>query len=200
MIHAVLFDFDGVLTTDRSGSQSTIRSLAYHTGLDGETLRRAYARHNEALLQGAITHGDMWGEFCEEVGAEIDDDLLHIAFCETPLDCEMLNLVEEIHQHCHTALVTDNKADRVAAIFEQHHLFDLFDTVAISAEVGSGKSSTAIFQQVLEELAVSAQDCLFIDNTAENLIVPRQMGMRTLLFDDVRRDMTPLKALLQEAE
>lgn len=196
MIRAVLFDFDGVLTTEPTGSQSTLRSLAHHTGIPAEKLRAAYSRHNAALLDGRITHPDMWEEFCEEVGAEIDYGLLEVAFVETPLDCEMLDLVEALHQHCHTALVTDNKADRIAAIFEQHHLYDLFDTVSISAEVGSGKNSPVIFQRVLDELGVSARECVFIDNNPKKLIVPQQIGMATVLFDDIRRDADGLWRLL----
>jgi len=45
-----------------------------------------------------------------------------------------------------------------------------------------------IFQYVLDDMNVAAEECVFIDNTAKNLIVPAEMGMRTLLFDDENRD------------
>lgn len=196
MINAVLFDFDGVLTTEKTGSQSIIRSLAHHTGIPAERLQAAYSRHNAALLTGRITHGDMWAEFCEEVGEEIDYHLLNVAFVETPLDCEMLDLVEILHRHCRTGLITDNKLDRITAIFDQHHLYDLFDAVSVSAQVGCGKDSPEIFRHALDALELDAHECLFIDNTARNLIVPRQMGMATLLFDDVKRDAAGLCRLL----
>ena len=197
MIRAVLFDFDGVLTTEPTGSSSTLRSLAHHTGLDFDRLWAAYAPFNRDLLMGRITHQDMWADFCAALGRTIDVRLLETAFVETPLDCEMLDLVDELHQHCKTALVTDNKADRVAAIFAHHHLYDLFDTVSVSAEVGSGKDAPVPFQRVLDELGLEAHECLFIDNTMKNLLIPRQMGMATLLFDDVKRDITALRRLLQ---
>ena len=90
MIQAVLFDFDGVLTTEPTGSYSTLRSLAHHTGIPAEVLKPAYYRHNKAMLTGRITHRDMWADFCREVGQEIDIRLLQTAFVETPLDCDML--------------------------------------------------------------------------------------------------------------
>ena len=197
MPRAVLFDLDGVLTTDPTGSYSTLRSLARHTGLPQNVLKPAYARHNKALLAGRITHADMWAEFCREVGQEIDFKLLHEAFLETPMDWALLHLVEELHRHGRTALVTDNKADRVAAILEHHHLHELFDVVSISAQVGSGKESPVIFRQTLEKLGCAACECLFIDNRLENLLAPQQMGMATFLFDDKRRDVAGLRRLLK---
>ena len=196
MIRAVLFDLDGVLTTERTGSQSTLRSLAHHTGVPLEVLKAAYYPYNRDLLIGRITHRDMWAEFCKKVGREIDFRLLNVAFLETPLDCEMLKLVEELHSQCKTALVTDNKVDRVAAILGHHHLDDIFDSVSVSAKVGSGKDNPVIFQRVLDELELEAHECLFVDNTERNLIVPRMMGMATLLFDDAARDLTGLRRLL----
>lgn len=197
MPKAILFDLDGVLTTDKTGSQSTLRSLAHHSGLPEETLRTAYYRHNRALLNGSTTHAAIWPEMCAEVGQEIDFALLHTAFIETPMDADMLALAREMKaQGCQIGLVTDNKADRVHAILAHHGLHDLFDAVAISASVGSGKGERAIFEDVLAKLGIAAEDCVFIDNTAKNLTVPQSMGMQTILFDDEARDVDGLRAAL----
>lgn len=51
-IRAVLFDFDGVLTTDKYGSDTTNRYLAQTTGLAFERVDQALERHNDALLLG----------------------------------------------------------------------------------------------------------------------------------------------------
>lgn len=66
-------------------------------------------------------------------------------------------------------------------------LFD-FDVIAISAMLHSGKDDSRIFQYVLDNMNVTPSECIFIDNTAKNLIVPEKMGMRTMLFDDESRD------------
>ena len=197
MYRAVLFDLDGVLTTDRTGSQSTLRSLARHTGLPEDALHAAYYRHNRALLAGEKTHGDMWLEFCREAGAEIPFALLHTAFTETPMDADMLQLAWDMKAAgCRIGLVTDNKADRVEAILDHNDLRGLFDAVSISARVGSGKASRAIFEDALEKLGVAPEACIFIDNTAQNLVVPAEMGMVTHLFDDQARDTEALRARL----
>ena len=198
MLRAVLFDLDGVLTTDKTGSVSTVRSLAAHTGLEWNALWQAYTRHNRALLYGKITHEDMWVEMCREVGREIDFALLHTAFVETPIDADMLDLLRSLRaQGVLTGLVTDNKADRIRAILTHHDLYGAFDAISVSAEVGSGKRERAIFDHALAQLpGVKPEECAFIDNTAANLVVPGQMGMRTVLFDDERRDADGIRGQL----
>ena len=86
-------------------------------------------------------------------------------------------------------LHTDNKVDRIETILKYSHYTDYFDVVAISAALHSGKEDSKIFQYVLESIGVDAAECVFIDNTAKNLIVPARMGMKTILFDDEKRDL-----------
>lgn len=44
MIKAVLFDFDGVLTTDATGSQSICNYICKETGVDSELFKREYKK------------------------------------------------------------------------------------------------------------------------------------------------------------
>jgi len=45
---------------------------------------------------------------------------------------------------------------------------------------------------------VSASECVFIDNTEKNLVVPKQMGMATILFDDENRDFELFVRILEK--
>ena len=73
-------------------------------------------------------------------------------------------------------------------ILEYRGLKEYFDVIAISANLHSGKDSDSIFKYVLDVLDISASECLFIDNTEKNLVIPRKMGMATILYDDDNRD------------
>lgn len=202
MIRAVLFDLDGVLTLDKRGSGSTVKSLSRHTGIPEERLMPAYLRHNREMLRGQLTHADIWPEMCAEVGQEIPFSLLHTAFIETPMNDAMLALARDMKAAgCLIGLLTDNKVDRIDAILDYHGLRGFFDVVTISAQVGSGKQERASFDDVLAKLNAKAgpiapQECFFIDNTAHNLVVPAEMGFVTYLFDDEKQDVESLRATL----
>ncbi|MDR2904028.1 MAG: haloacid dehalogenase, partial [Clostridiales bacterium] len=70
---------------------------------------------------------------------------------------------------------------------------------AISAEVGSGKVKEPIFLRIFELLAVRPDECVFIDNLRENLVVPRALGVHTIYFDFEKRDAAGLKQALVAA-
>ena len=85
-------------------------------------------------------------------------------------------------------MVTDNKYDRISTILDYRGLNKYFDVVAVSACLHSGKDNRRIFDYVLKSLNVSANECVFIDNSEKNLEIPRQMGMSTILFNDENRN------------
>lgn len=73
---AILFDFDGVLTVDKYGSDSILRYLAENTDVPFEILKKEYYKINKGLLLGQYTHRDVWNDYCKNVGARIDYQLL----------------------------------------------------------------------------------------------------------------------------
>ena len=144
MIKCILFDFDGVLTIDKTGSTSITNYIAQETGISLDVIKAYYYKYNKKLLMGEITHEDMWDIFCADVGKQIPYQVL----------------------------------------------------------IDSGKDYGTIFQYVLDNMNVTASECIFIDNTAKNFIIPESMGMQTILFDDENRDfdllVRNLESKLQE--
>lgn len=172
VIQAVLFDFDGVLTIEKTGSAAITEYIAKRCGLPAEQVRSCYRRYNQALLLGEMTHAEIWPAFCEALGQRLDYQLLTDSFRATELDADMLHLLRQLRTEYRIALVTDNKSDRIRTILECNNLDDLFDAVAVSAELGSGKTDRRIFDYVLDQLDLRPEECVFIDNAGKNLIVP----------------------------
>ena len=202
MIKAILFDFDGVLTIDKTGSTSITKYIAEQTGLPLSSVKDAYYKFNKALLYGKLTHPEMWQEFCELLQTAIDYQVLTDSFIHTALDEKMVNLLKTLKSRYRIGLITDNKRDRIDAIIQHHGWKNLFDVVAVSADLHTGKEQPEIFRYVFEQLSLSPEECVFIDNTAKNLVVPEALGMHTVLFDDEHRNVEAftqtLDALLQE--
>lgn len=197
MIKAVLFDFDGVLTIDKTGSTSTINYIAANTGIDYDTFKTCYYRYNKGLLSGEFTHRDIWDQLCGEAGMDIDYGVLIEAFKSTKLDMDMLALVRELKASYRIGMVTDNKQDRIDTISSCHGFDRLFDTISISAKFHSGKEEEKIFAATMDALSVSPEECVFIDNTPKNLVVPEKLGMKTMLFDDEDRDIVRFRKDLE---
>ena len=200
MLKGIFFDFDGVITLEKQGTPPTIAYIAEVTGLPGEAVEKAYRRHNRALLMGEVNHPDMWQQFCEELETDIDYDILKGAFLNITLDREVVGYIRELKEKYLIGMITDNKVDRIETILKEKGLEELFDVVVISAQVHSGKTEEKVFEEALKRSNLKPQECVFIDNTAQNLEVPAKMGFRTVYFDDEKRDLAELCHILKEGK
>ena len=81
-------------------------------------------------------------------------------------------------------------------ILNYHGLTDLFDVVTVSAQCKCGKNERKIFDLTLNDLHVTPGACIFVDNSEKNLIVPNEMGIHTIWFDDENRDFAAFKKKL----
>lgn len=197
MIKAILFDFDGVLTIDKTGSESIINYIAYECSIHKKIIKKSYYRFNRSLLNGELTHQDIWQSFCEDVGQKLNYDILIEAFENTKLDNDMIAYLKELKLKYLIGMVTDNKVDRIDTILEFYNLKQYFDIVSISAKTHSGKDEKFIFEETVSKLSVLPDECVFIDNTEKNLVIPKKMGMRTILFDDEDRSILKFKQELE---
>ena len=200
MLKGIFFDFDGVITLEKQGTPPMIAYIAEATGLPAEAVEKAYRRHNRALLMGEVTHPDMWQQFCEELETDIDYEILTGAFLNITLDQAVVDYIRELKEKYLIGMITDNKVDRIETILKEKGLEELFDVVVISAQVHSGKTEEKIFEEALKRSNLKPQECVFIDNTAQNLEVPAGMGFRTVYFDDEKRDLAELCNILKEGK
>jgi putative hydrolase of the HAD superfamily len=196
MIKAILFDFDGVLTTDSTGSQSICKYICKETGLDTEVFKKEYYKYNDDLLYGKINHGDIWEALCKELNTKINISILYKSFINTPIDSQMIALVYKLKKQSYKiGMVTDNKKDRIDDIVKYYDWNKTFDAITISADVGSGKDCNEIFEKIMKCFNVTPDECVFIDNQEKNLIIPKNMGMNVIYFDHEKRNY---ERLIQE--
>lgn len=60
------------------------------------------------------------------------------------------------------------------------HLSDFFSSFTSSSTVGASKPSPIIYQQAMKSLDVSPSECIYIDDTLDEVIGARKLGMEAL--------------------
>ncbi|MEK6353924.1 MAG: HAD family phosphatase [Burkholderia cenocepacia] len=198
MIKAIFFDYDGVLTTDKTGSLTTNRYLSNASGIDYELIRRAFSHYNADLILGKMTHKAIWPTVSKLIEHELDFSLLEQAFLSTPMNDSMFALARNLRKRYSVGIITDNKKDRLDCLRKSQRLDELFDPVIVSAEHGVGKQSPAIFEIALRKLHISPEEAIFLDNTAANLVAAEGLGMHTYLHDDELNDVEKLATTLAD--
>jgi putative hydrolase of the HAD superfamily len=192
MVRFVFFDYDGVLTTDSTGSLTTCRYLSKATGIGVEQVRAAFAAHNRDLTLGRSTHEQVWPQICKQLGRTLPFDLLQEAFDATPMNRRMFDMARQLRAVCGIGIITDNKADRMRRLRIVQHLELLFEPIVVSAEVGCSKEGDAIFKYAIAAAQVDAAECVFIDNDRLNVGTAEAVGMRGIYFDDQLNDVKRL--------
>jgi|LSQX01.1.fsa_nt_gb putative hydrolase of the HAD superfamily len=81
------------------------------------------------------------------------------------------------------ALVADTRPGTYVNVLKQHGLFGLFDAFAISEELGTEKPDPRMFQTVLDQLNVSAEEAVMCgNNLARDIAGANALGMTTIWF------------------
>ena len=123
-------------------------------------------------------------EFLSQLG--FADPVFHMRdYIENHLtmDEDFYDFAENFKSKYNYALLSNDVSDWSKYITEYYSLNKYLPMKIVSADVHCRKPDVKIFEIVLEALNVSAADCIFIDNSTENLKVAKSLGMDTILFN-----------------
>jgi epoxide hydrolase-like predicted phosphatase len=79
-------------------------------------------------------------------------------------------------------LLTNNTAILNRLLKKKFKIYQDFDYIFNSAEVGLSKPDPNFFKYVLKKLKAESKECLFIDNNPKNIKVAKTLGFFTILF------------------
>ena len=197
MIEAVIFDVGGVLlrTPDRSTRLAWERRLgladweAEEIVFNGETGRQAQL--------GQITDAELWawvGQHLELSESQLET--FRRDFWEGDvLDLELINYIRQLQPRYQTAIISNATDALREKLGHEYPIDDAFDLIVVSAEEGLMKPDAAIYQLTLDRLGRSAEETVFIDDSLENVLAARALGMHGLHFSaqlDVQRELARL--------
>lgn len=190
MIKTVFFDFDGVLTIDGAGSVTTCTNIQKHIpDISFDHILKCYRVNHPKMLLGQTTHAAIWKEFCSCVGKDLDIKILDEAFKKTPMNTRMMDLAKKLKKHYKLGIITDNSKERLDTIKQEMKLSDLFEIIVVSGETGIRKDSDDTFIKALELAGCKSEECVFIDNSEDNLIAPKKLGWHTIFHDHKKNDV-----------
>lgn len=190
MIKTIFFDFDGVLTIDGSGSYTTCTNIQKRIpNVSFDHILECYRVHHPKLLLGQTTHAAVWKDFCACVGKEIDSKTLEEAFRNTPPNVGVMELAQHLKGLYTLGIITDNSKERLDVLKKEIKLSDTFEIIIVSGETGVRKDSEVTFIRALELAKCLPEECVFIDNTESNLVIPKELGWNTIFHDHKKNDV-----------
>lgn len=199
-LRAVIFDLGGVLV--RTEYQAPRQTLAERFGMEYEDMDNLVfgGGPNGTAAQatvGMISADEHWQAVARKL--KIRDDELEAVrtqfFAGDVIDWNLINLLRSLRGRYKTGLISNAWSDLRAFILKQK-FEDAFDRIIISAEVGAAKPDARIYQIALEQLEVSPNEAVFVDDFHENIAACEQVGMLGIHFREPEAVIKQLKKLL----
>jgi len=195
-IKAVFFDFDGVITTQKSGSYVTNEYISKKIGIPYNEFDKIIRPLNNQLLLGELSHKDIFPYLSKEFKISIDEALLNDAFLSTKMNYKIIEIADKLKYSYFIGIITDNKNDRIEFLRKYHNLDSIFSSYIVSSQIGALKKEEKPFIEAFIKNGFEYSECIFIDNNKENLIVPNKLGANTVFYDDEKNDYIELIEVL----
>jgi len=197
LAQALVLDFGGVISkTLFETHDMTERAL----GLDPCTLKwlGPFAPDSDALWsamqRGEISERDYWLTRSREVGRMVGEDWPDMetfvrrargADPETVIRPEAMRAINIVSNAGYRLAILSNELDLFYGVQFRTRLPVLarFDAIVDATHTRILKPDPRAYQQVLDELRLEAEDCVFVDDQRRNIVGAAACHMRTVLFD-----------------
>ncbi len=99
------------------------------------------------------------------------------------LNEEIVELIKELKNNGYKTYILSNAPLEIRSFLETNKLLDLFDGEIISAEEKLLKPNPKIYELLLNRFDLNANECLFLDDKAENISGAEGVGIHGFIFD-----------------
>jgi HAD superfamily hydrolase (TIGR01509 family) len=184
MIEAIVFDWFGVCTERWLPLwRRELRSKA-----DGNLLEKSFMRYLDDWADNSISGQEFLNSVFREINVEPRG--YHYLLRKLPrLNHELLDIILKLREAGYrTAILSDNFKEVVPLIEEKIGGFEkYFDIICLSNRLGTGKNNTQIYtktRDLLLEFGIQDKKCVFVDDRQKNLDIAKQIGWKTILYEN----------------
>lgn len=109
------------------------------------------------------------------------------------LDAGFIPFAERFVGQYEFVLLSNDVSEWSAYITEFHGLNKYFTHKIVSGDVKCRKPDKKIYELALERINKKPKECLFIDNTAKNLLVAQELGIIPVMYDRDKEEYAGIK-------
>lgn len=184
-IKAIIFDFGGVLM--RTEAQTGRREWEERLGLPTGELERVVHQSDVWIRcqHGEVTPEQYWQEVATRLGitAEALPDLRRDYFRDDRLDPSLIQLIRNLRKVGYKlGLLSNDSLLLETRLRDELMIYDLFDVVVISAQIGMMKPKPGAYLAIAERLNVAPEECIFVDDVISNIDGAAAVGMSGIHF------------------
>ena len=203
-INTIIFDFGGVFY--KLPNPRVVRHIQKLIGVkNDELLKMMHANPEDYpmmldILTGRIPETEMWRILAREwhVNPDLIARLQKAMASRKRLNIQMTKFASSLRPRFRTAILSNAGSDARSLFSDVYMLHKVVDQIIISAEVGFAKPDQRIYQLTMDELQISPEEAIFIDDMRINIESARQFGLNAVHFQNTTQAIDETKGLLQK--
>jgi len=168
----------GVVT----GNTNVIPSIAKYLKITEEKFFQLAGEDWKKLLIGKIDSQQFWMRISQKIHREIRENLFE-QFFHPKRNPEVFQIIKVLKKSYRVVCGTNT-----FQIHYQHHVkkgdYQFFDKIYASHLIGIAKPDLLFYQYILEKENIVPQRTILVDDTEENVIPARNMGIKAIHFTD----------------
>lgn len=201
-IKAVIFDWGGVCCREAEPFASS--ALQKTLGLDPNQIAAQVPDIYFDYYRGKYNRETFWRAIMNHFGLSESDEIHPTALSQAYLDSyemypEVLETAKKLKQKGYlVALLSNLTPEMREHVRPLHRTAEYFqpEMYSCDANVAEIKPNEAPYLLLLEQIKMTPDNCLFIDNTKKNLAPAEKMGMQTIFFKTPQQFLEDIKILL----
>lgn len=115
------------------------------------------------------------------------------------LNNDLIEIIRELKSKDYKIALLSNNSNHLKETLVQDEIFDLFDSIVISAEFGYQKPNPEIFNILFTKLDVKPSEVIFIDDTPKSLEGAEDIGYFPILYKNNESLKSQISQILSAA-
>ena len=113
------------------------------------------------------------------------------------LQPELLDLAKQLRKDGIKTAILSNIIMPLAWFIKLRGKMADFEPIVFAYEIGASKPDTKSYEFIIKKLGLKPQECLFVDNRAENIAGAEAVGMHVVMDHDTAQTIEDIKLLLK---
>ena len=187
---AVVFDLFETLITEWGHKKYTKREMCADLGVDKAAFDPFWEEKEEERYIGKISFEDSILYACEQCGKKPEQEIFEKVIAErvrTKAECfrfiqpELFQLLKALREQGLKTAILSNCSSEEVTVIRESELYQYFDEVILSFEVGMKKPDACIYEEALRRLGIMPDECVFVgDGGSRELEGAKSAGIKAV--------------------
>lgn len=182
MTKAIIIDWHGVI--DRKTFNGFVKLVSKETNKDFGQVKNLMQRVSDRSIGGEVESSVAWQEVKDLFNLS-DGQIRKLKEYILTIDLNegVVNFLETMKNRYQIILLSDCPKDK-AEIIQQSNVATLFKRMYFSCYIHKTKRDSEFFTDISKELALSPEECLYIDDNEGPIQKADSLGFKTYLFKE----------------